>query len=89
MSNMDQNMNKPANAENVAKFSAKIKETYSKLNDDDIKLYDGKRDQFFAKLKEKHNVSKEEGEKKLQEIEQSCGCGSASNSSKTDTSKAA
>ena len=82
MSNMDQNMNKPANAENAAKFSAKIKETYSKLSDDDIKLYDGKREQFFAKLKEKHSVSKEDGEKKLQEIEKSCGCGTSSTAAK-------
>ncbi|MFA7275754.1 MAG: hypothetical protein WC043_03015 [Pseudobdellovibrionaceae bacterium] len=74
MSNPDQNTSKPVNAESAAKLSAKIKETYSKLNDDDIKLYDGKRDQFFAKLKEKHSVSREEGEKKMQEVEKSCGC---------------
>lgn len=60
--------------ENTAKLHAKIKETWSKLGDDDINLYEGKRDQFFAKLKEKQNVSKEDGQKKMQEIEKACGC---------------
>lgn len=99
MTNPNQNNNKnepadktqgPANATNAdksAKMSAKIKETYSKLNDDDVKLYDGKRDQFFAKLKEKQNVSKEDGEKKIKEIEQACDA--ACSSEKTGNVKAA
>jgi uncharacterized protein YjbJ (UPF0337 family) len=74
MTDTSQNMDKAENPENTAKFHAKIKETYSKLSDDDIKLYDGKRDQFFAKLKEKQNVSKEDGEKRMQQIEKDCGC---------------
>jgi uncharacterized protein YjbJ (UPF0337 family) len=83
MSNMNQNPNKTENPDNAAKISAKIKETYSKLSDDDIKLYNGNRDQFFAKLKEKQNVSKEDGEKRLQEIEKSFA------GEKTDAAKAA
>lgn len=62
----------PNNAESTdksVKLYTKIKETWSKLSDDDIKLYKGNRDQFFAKLKEKQGVSKEDGEKKLKEIE--------------------
>jgi uncharacterized protein YjbJ (UPF0337 family) len=75
MSNKDQNMNK--GSVDTEKLHKKIKETWSGLSDNDIKLYDGKRDEFFAKLQEKQNVSKEDGQKKMQEIEKSCGCGAA------------
>lgn len=66
-----------ASAESAAKLQAQIKQTWGKLNDEDIKLYEGKPDQFFAKLKEKQNVSKEDGQKKMQELEKACGCGPA------------
>lgn len=92
MTNPDQNTNKIENPDKLAAFNAKIKETYSKLSDDDIKLYDGKRDQFFAKLKEKQNVSKEDGEKKIKEIEQACDSVCSSEKAgpeKTDNVKAA
>ncbi len=87
MTNMNPNLTKAENADKFAKFNAKIKETYSKLSDDDVKLYDGKRDQFFAKLQEKQNVSKEEGEKKMKEIEQSCGCGTSANTERSASEK--
>lgn len=80
MSNPNQNPNKPESAENAAnieKLYAQIKQTWNKLNDDDIKLYEGNRDQFFAKLQEKQNVSKVDAQKKMQELEKACGCGSA------------
>lgn len=64
-------VNKPDNTEKSANLNAKIKETWSKLSDEDIKLYNGNRDQFFTKLTEKQSVSKEDGEKKLKEIEAS------------------
>ncbi len=89
MTNQNPGPNKAENADKYAAFNAKIKETYSQLSDDDVKLYDGKRDQFFTKLKEKQNVSKEDGEKKMQELEKSCGCGSASNDEKSGNVKAA
>ena len=74
MSNINQNTHKPDASGNAEKLRAKVKETWTKLSDDDIKLYDGKRDEFFVKLQEKQNVSKQDGEKKMQEIEKSCGC---------------
>ncbi len=80
-----QNMKPAASAEDTAKFNAKIKETWGKLSDDDVKLYGGKRDQFFAKLKEKENVSKEDAEKKMQELEKACG--TACSTEKTDPAK--
>lgn len=69
MTNSDQNMK-----DSTAKFYKKIKETWNKLSDDNIKLYEGQRDQFFAKLKELHNVSKEDAQKKLEQLEKDCGC---------------
>ncbi len=66
--------NSPESAEKLHK---RIKETWSGLGDSDIKLYSTKPDEFFAKLQEKHHVSKEDAQKKLQQIEKDCGCGSA------------
>jgi hypothetical protein len=83
----NQNSNKNESHDKFAAFNAKIKETYTKLSDDDVKLYGDKRDQFFVKLKEKQNVSKEDGEKKIKEIEQACD--SACSSEKTGNVKAA
>ncbi len=77
MQNTNKDMKQNQNSkENTAKLHKKIKETWSGLSDDTIKLYDGKRDEFFAKLKEKHNVSKDDAKKKMQEIEKACGCSS-------------
>ncbi|MDD3021879.1 MAG: hypothetical protein PHX61_13005 [Alphaproteobacteria bacterium] len=77
MSNTVQPMANAKNSGNAAKLHAKIKETWSKLGDDDIKLYDSNRAQFFSKLKEKQNVSKEDAMKKIQELEKACGCSSS------------
>lgn len=65
---------KPNSPENTAKLHAEIKKTWSKLGDEDIKLYEGQQDQFFAKVQEKQNVSKSDAQKKIQELEKSCGC---------------
>lgn len=76
MENKSQNM--PQNSkENSEKLHKKIKETWSGLSDNDVQLYDGKRDEFFAKLKEKSNISKEDAQKKMQQLEKDCGCSSA------------
>jgi hypothetical protein len=69
--------NEHSAADKAAKLNAKIKETWSKLSDDDIKLYASNRGQFFSKLKEKQDVSQQDAEKQLKEIETSCAssCG--------------
>ncbi len=78
MPNKNPDMSKNQNSkENAEKLHKKIKETWSGLSDNDIKLYDGKREEFFGQLKAKHNVSKEDAQKKMQEIEKSCGCSGA------------
>jgi hypothetical protein len=82
--NPNPNASKASSAEAVTKVQAKIKSTWNKLSDDDIKLYASSRPEFLAKLKEKQNVSNEDAEKHLKEFEKSCGCGSSG-----DTTKAA
>ena len=57
-------------------LSGKIKETWGRLSSNDIALVNGQREQFFGKLKEVYGLSKEDAQKKLGEIEKSCGCGS-------------
>lgn len=55
-----------------AKMSDKIKEMWGRLSGEDIKLYAEDREGFLAKVMEKHSVTREIGERKLQEIEKSC-----------------
>lgn len=69
--NVQQNTNSP---ENTEKLHRKIKETWSGLSDSDIKLYDGKRDEFFANLEKKQNISKDDAELKMHQLEKECGC---------------
>ncbi len=70
-------MNKNQNSkENTEKLHNKIKETWSGLNDQDVKLYEENRDQFFAKVQEKQKVSKVDAQKKLEQLEKDCGCSS-------------
>lgn len=87
MTNMDQKQNQ--NPEKTQRLYAEIKKTWGKLSDDDAKLSQTDRGQFFVKLQEKQNVSKEDGERKLQELEKSCGCGISCSSEKSDAVKAA
>lgn len=54
------------------KLVSKIKETWGRLNDNDIALYDGRREQFFARLQEKYGILRAEAEDRLQELEESC-----------------
>lgn len=78
MENKNQDMHKTQNSkESTEKLHKKIKETWPSLSDDSVKLYDGKRDEFFAKLKEKANLSREDAEKKMQQLEKDSGCASA------------
>ncbi len=75
--------------EDTQKLNAEIKKTWNKLSDDDIKLCGTNRNQFLDKVKEKQGVSREDGEKKLQELEKSCGCGTSCGTGKSDAAKAA
>lgn len=59
---------------NANVLSAKIKETWNLLTDEDISHYHDRREQFYDKLKEKYGLSKEAAEIKVSAIEKSCGC---------------
>jgi len=66
-------MNQDQAEGNWEQFKGKVKETWGKLTDDDIALINGKRQQFFGKLQEKHGIAQEHAEKQLKEFEKSCG----------------
>lgn len=76
------NMNKVEGSNKAAQINAKIKAAWNKLSDDDIKLYSTNRQQFLARLKEKQNVSPEDAEKRLREIEGAAGGAAKSGSAK-------
>ncbi|MBL0319288.1 MAG: CsbD family protein [Alphaproteobacteria bacterium] len=50
-------------------LKGKIKETWGKLTDNDVTLFNGQRDQFLGKLKEHYGLGKEDAEKKIKEME--------------------
>lgn len=59
-------------------MKTEIKKAWNKLSDEDVALYENQPDQFFARVKEKHGFSREQTEKRLENIKQTCGsnCGS-------------
>ncbi|MDD4616984.1 MAG: CsbD family protein [Alphaproteobacteria bacterium] len=59
-------------------IKGKIKEKWGELTDDDIALYNGRRDQFFGKLKERYGIDREDAEKRMKDIMDTLGGGSAS-----------
>jgi uncharacterized protein YjbJ (UPF0337 family) len=67
---------KKSTESNFEKMKGKIKSTWSKLTEDDVKLYDGHREKFLGKLKEHYSLTKEDAEKKTKALEDSCGCSS-------------
>lgn len=65
-------MNKEQVQGNWSQFKGKVKETWGKLTDDDIALYNGRAEQFYGKLQEKYGLAKEEAEERVREFEKSC-----------------
>lgn len=65
-------MNKDQINAKFDQLKGKIKETWGKLTDDDIMLYNGKREQFIAKVKQHYNLIEEDAEKKLKALEEAC-----------------
>ena len=62
-------MNKEQITGKFEQIKAAIKQKWTKLTDDDIMLFNGRKDEFFGKLKEKHGVAKEDAEKSLKAFE--------------------
>ncbi|MDE3016487.1 MAG: CsbD family protein [Pseudomonadota bacterium] len=50
-------------------LKGKFKEAFGKLTDNDILLYEGKRDQFVGKVVQLQGIAKEEAEKRIKAIE--------------------
>ncbi|MDR3425354.1 MAG: CsbD family protein [Alphaproteobacteria bacterium] len=51
---------------------AKIKNVWSKLSDDDVKLYGKNADAFYEKLEQKHGLSRDDAMKRIDEFETWC-----------------
>lgn len=46
-----------------------LKQTWGKLTENDLMLFDGQREQFFGKLKDQYGLAKEDAEKKIQALQ--------------------
>ncbi len=64
-------MNKEQAQGKFDQLKGQIKQTWGKLTDDDIMLYEGKRDEFLGKIKDHYGLAKEEeeAETKVKELE--------------------
>lgn len=65
-------MNQDQTKGKFEQLKGKMKETWGRLTDDDLTLYEGKRDQFFGKVQEKYGLLREEAEDRVREMEASC-----------------
>lgn len=63
-------------------LNKRIKSTWSKLSDDDVKLYTTQPDQFFMKLKNLCHVEKADAEKQILELKKETSNSSMSNNPK-------
>lgn len=62
-----------AEDKDVSKLNAEIKKTWDKLSDEEVALYAAQPEQFFAALLAKHEVSQEDAQKVLTDIQAACG----------------
>lgn len=75
MNKLDTNTTKTSEQKDDA-LRAEIKKSWGKLSDADIGLYEKESDKFFSAIKEQYGTSKEEAQKKFEQIKTDCGCGS-------------
>ncbi len=64
-------MNKDQIDGKFEQLKGKIKQTWGKLTDNDIMLYNGQREQFLGKLKDHYGLAKEDAEKQMKTLEES------------------
>jgi uncharacterized protein YjbJ (UPF0337 family) len=55
------------------KFGGKVKETWGKMTDDDIKVVAGKRDQLLGAIQRQYGIARDEAERQVGEFERACG----------------
>ena len=65
-------MNKDTVEGTFEQLKGKIKESWGKLTDDDIALFNGKKDQFFGKVQQHYGMAKDDAQKKIDEFAKSC-----------------
>ncbi|NEV61380.1 CsbD family protein [Thiorhodococcus minor] len=53
---------------NWDQFKGEVKARWGKLTDDDLALIDGERDKLVGRLEELYGITKEEAEKKVDEL---------------------
>lgn len=53
-------------------LKGKMRQVWGRLTDDELNLYNGRQQEFFGKLLEKHGVVKEDAEKMIKEFEKAC-----------------
>jgi uncharacterized protein YjbJ (UPF0337 family) len=56
---------------NWKQFTARLKQKWAKLTDDDLALIAGKRDEFVGKLQERYGIEKDKAEKELDDFTRS------------------
>jgi uncharacterized protein YjbJ (UPF0337 family) len=68
-------MNRDTVKGNWKQFKGKVKEKWGKLTDDELDQAEGKAEQIVGILQKKYGMAKEEAERKVKELEESCnGC---------------
>ncbi len=65
-------MNKEQLQGKAEQLKGEFKKAWGKLTDNDLMLYEGKRDQFVGKVVEIQGIAKEDAEKKIKAIEDAC-----------------
>jgi uncharacterized protein YjbJ (UPF0337 family) len=63
---------KPAQ-DKTGMIKTEIKKAWNKLTDEDVGLYETQPEKFFARVKDKHGFSREQAEKRLENIKETCG----------------
>lgn len=71
---MEMNMNQDQIDGKFTQLKAEFKKTWGKLTDNDMMLYNGKREQFIGKIKEQYGLAKEDAEKQIKAMEDACRC---------------
>jgi len=67
-------MNRDTVQGNWKQFTGKVKEKWGKLTDDELDQAEGKADQIAGILQEKYGMAKEEAQRQVKELEESCNC---------------
>lgn len=70
MHNQSQNIKKSEQSEEAIKLHTRIKETWTELSDDIIRLYEEKPDRFFGALEKKYAISKKDAQEIINQLVQ-------------------